>query len=105
MAGSIWLIHCPPANMDFDLCGSGDRVGSREIYRFIREMQPLVTVHGHIHEAPFLNGGVWAKKLGRTVCIQGGQSYDKLSYVTFNLTYDKVTDLSHSLFGSFQDNS
>ncbi len=96
---SIWLIHCPPAGLDLDLCGSGDRVGSPQIYKFIREKQPLMTIHGHIHEAPVCNGGVWACKVGRTMVIQPGQSYEDLNYVSFELSNGRIKNLVHSLYG------
>jgi len=102
MAESIWLIHCPPVKMDFDLCGSGDRVGSPEVYRFIANNQPLLSIHGHIHEAPACNGGIWAKKLGRTICIQAGQPYDELNYVTLDLRGGKIENLAHSFYGSYR---
>ncbi len=100
MAKSIWLIHGPPVKMDFDLFGSGDRVGSPAVYRFIAEKQPLLTIHGHIHETPALNGGIWAKKMGRAICIQAGQSFEELNYVTFNLSKAKITNLEHYIYGS-----
>ena len=102
MAESIWLIHCPPVKMDLDLCGSGDRVGSPEVYRFIANNQPLLSIHGHIHEAPAVNGGIWARKLGRTICIQAGQPYDELNYVTLELRDGKMENLAHSLYGSYR---
>ncbi len=99
---SIWLIHCPPARLDLDLCGSGDRVGSPQIYNFIREKQPLMTIHGHIHEAPACNGGVWVRKVGRTMVIQPGQSYEDLNYVSFELSNGSIKNLAHSLYGLFE---
>lgn len=103
ISNSIWLIHGPPTKMDFDLCGSGDRVGSPAVYNFIAEKQPLLTTHGHIHEAPALNGGVWVKKLGRTVCIQAGQSFEELNYAIFNLNEGKIENLEHSIYGKYRD--
>lgn len=96
---SIWLIHCPPARLDLDLCGSGDRVGSPQIYKFIKEKQPLMTIHGHIHEAPASNGGIWARKVGRTMVIQPGQSYNQLNFVTFNMYDYKIKNMVHSVYG------
>ncbi len=44
-------------------------VGSIAIRRLIAEVQPLLALHGHIHESR----GV--AKIGRTVCVNPGSSY------------------------------
>ncbi len=102
MAHSIWLIHCPPVGLDFDLCGSGERVGSTAVYNFLAEKQPLLSIHGHIHEAPAVNGGIWAKKIGRTLCLQAGQSFNELNYVTFGLKNGEIENPVHSIYGSYR---
>lgn len=75
---SIWLIHAPPANLDLDICASGNKVGSQAILKFIKENQPLLTIHGHIHEAPYYNGHIWFKRVDKTICVQSGQIEYKL---------------------------
>jgi len=80
---TIYVIHMPPANLGLDVCYGNRKAGSVAIYEFIKEKQPLLTLHGHIHESPQVSG-VWKAKLGRTTCIQPGQE-DKLTYVTINL--------------------
>ena len=62
----------PPANLGLDVCGRGDAVGSEAVHRFIECRQPLMTLHGHIHESPDVSG-VWRARLGRTWCVQPGQ--------------------------------
>lgn len=101
MKNSIWLIHEPPAGLDLDLCASGDRVGSPLVYKFLEEKQPLFSIHGHIHEAPKYNGGIWAAKIGRTFCVQPGQLDEVLYYVTFKLNTGRVERLSHSVYGKY----
>lgn len=96
---SIWLIHDPPSGLDLDLCASGDRVGNPAVYRFIMEKQPLLSVHGHIHEAPIYNGGIWAGKIGRTLCFQAGQTELDLCYVVFELENYTIHSPRHSLYG------
>ena len=96
---SIWLIHDPPSGLGLDLCATGDRVGSPAVYRFIMEKQPLLSIHGHIHEAPTYNGGIWAASIGKTCCIQAGQVENELSYVTFDLLGREIDNLKHSLYG------
>jgi len=96
---SIWLIHDPPSGLDLDLCATGDRVGNPAVYRFIMEKQPLLSIHGHIHEAPSYNGGIWAGKIGRTWCFQAGQKEHDLCYVVFDLENSAVHNPRHSLYG------
>jgi len=98
---SIWLIHEPPAYMGLDHCATGEKVGSPVINQFLMEKQPLLSIHGHIHEAPKYNGGIWVGKIGRTVCIQAGQQDDDLYYTTINLTDAGVINLKHSIYGDF----
>ena len=69
---AIYVIHMPPANLGLDVCGRGDAVGSETVYRFIERRQPLLTLHGHIHESPDVSG-IWRARLGRAWCIQPGQ--------------------------------
>jgi len=69
---AIYVIHMPPINLGLDVCGSGETVGSEAVYRFIERVQPLLTLHGHIHESPDVSG-VWRARLGGTWCVQPGQ--------------------------------
>ncbi len=95
---SIWLIHEPPAWMGLDLCASGDRVGSTVVYRFLEKTQPLLSLHGHIHEAPKYNGGIWAGRIGKTTVLQPGQLDDRLYYAVFELHKGKIRNLKHSVY-------
>lgn len=83
MKKAIYIIHMPPASLGLDKCYSGMEVGSKAVYDFIRENQPLFALHGHIHESPQMTGK-WSTKLGRTICIQPGQ-LDDFTYVTIDL--------------------
>jgi Icc-related predicted phosphoesterase len=44
-------------------------VGSKAVRAAIERYQPLVSVHGHIHESRAVN------KLGRTTCLNPGSEY------------------------------
>jgi Icc-related predicted phosphoesterase len=44
----------------------------------------MLSLHGHIPES-FEESGVWKTKIGRTVCIQPGQSTEELVVVAGNL--------------------
>lgn len=85
-ANSIYVIHMPPLSMGLGRIGPRKDVGSREIYQFIVKKQPLLTLHGHIHESP--DFGLWDNKIGNTICIQPGQTplNDRdMNVVYFNL--------------------
>ena len=82
---AVYVIHMPPAGIGLDVCQDGRRVGSQAVYRFIKARQPLLTLHGHIHESPS-RSGVWKAQIGETVCVQPGQLHpDTLSYVIIDL--------------------
>lgn len=88
MAQSIYVIHMPPCKLGLDKCGHGEEVGSKAVYNFLLEHQPLLSLHGHIHESPEV-GGKWHAKLGNTVCIQPGQMAS-FTYVTIDLQSMKI---------------
>ncbi|MEX1156138.1 MAG: metallophosphoesterase [Chloroflexota bacterium] len=83
-AGAIFNFHCPPFNTKIDqapalkpnleIVHEAGQVmmtsaGSSAIRKAIEEVQPLLSLHGHIHEAR----GV--QKLGRTVALNPGSEY------------------------------
>ena len=43
--------------------------GSIAIERFIEDRQPLLTLHGHVHESARLTGS-WQEKIGRHIAFQ-----------------------------------
>jgi Icc-related predicted phosphoesterase len=88
MANAIYVIHMPPGNLGLDICHDGCKAGSKAIHGFLLKNQPPMSLHGHIHESPEISG-VWKSNIGKTICIQPGQS-GKLTYVMINLTNDKI---------------
>ena len=59
-------------------------VGSIAIQRFVRERQPLVTLHGHVHESARLTGD-WRDRLGRTHMFSAAHDGPELALVRFDL--------------------
>jgi Icc-related predicted phosphoesterase len=61
-------------------------VGSHAVRAVIEKYQPLLTLHGHIHE------GKGTTRLGRTLCINPGSMYEqgRLLGALINLDRDKV---------------
>ena len=93
MDGSVWMIHQPPSLCGMDIIGSGEQVGSPTVQTFIERTQPLLTMHGHIHESPYMPNGQWHKRVGRTHVIQPGQLGKVLHYVMAEVSDGKVYQL------------
>lgn len=72
MEKTIYVMHSPPFETNLDVIPGGHFVGSRSIRKFIERSQPLLTLHGHIHEAPRLSGK-YADRIGKTLCLNPGQ--------------------------------
>jgi len=77
----------PLHKLGLDRCANGGNVGSKAVYNFLKDRQPILSLHGHIHESPEV-GGIWKSLLGKTVCIQPGQ-LASFTYVTINLEKTK----------------
>lgn len=91
---TIYVIHAPPFNTKLDIITTGMHVGSKAIRQFIEKEQPLLALHGHIHESPKMSGS-WKDKLGKTICINVGSSYpeDKLNCVIIDI--DNLNDIKY----------
>jgi Icc-related predicted phosphoesterase len=87
---TIYLMHSPPFGTPLDLIHGGKSAGSRSIKAFIERNQPLLTLHGHIHESPELSGA-YMDRLGETIMVNPGQfiwtsrDFSKLHAVTFEI--------------------
>jgi len=95
---SVFLIHCPPWGCGLDITNHGDICGSKSIMRFILDKQPLITVHGHIHESPHYTGK-WCCQVADTWSINAGQIENDLYYVNVEIEDGKVVGLKHSIYG------
>jgi Icc-related predicted phosphoesterase len=84
MQEAIFAFHVPPydsqidkapkLDSNFNVVVEGGRpvsipVGSKAVRKMIEKYQPLIGLHGHIHESP----GVY--KIGRTLCVNPGSEY------------------------------
>jgi Icc-related predicted phosphoesterase len=74
MNNTVYIFHNPPANIDLDVTHDGRKVGSQAEYAFLKSNQPKLSLHGHIHESPDVSGK-WYSHLGKSICIQPGQSH------------------------------
>jgi uncharacterized protein len=91
---AVFLFHTPPCDTPLDRAALDGKtyehvaldvhVGSIAVKRFIEERQPLLTLHGHVHEAARLTGE-WKIRIGRTICINGAHDGPELALVRFDL--------------------
>ena len=91
---TVCLFHSPPYRTDLDRAALDGRtvdhapldvnVGSIAIQRFIEDRQPLLTLHGHIHESPRLTGN-WRQKIGRTHAFTAAHDGPELALVRLDL--------------------
>jgi len=61
-------------------------VGSIAVRRFIEARQPLLTLHGHIHESARLTGS-WRDVIGRTHLFSAAHDGPELALVRFDLEH------------------
>jgi uncharacterized protein len=90
---SIFLFHSPPYKSKLDRAALDGKmidhvpldvhVGSIAIQRFIEEKQPLLTLHGHIHESTRLTGS-WREKFNQTESFNAATEGNPLSLIRFN---------------------
>ena len=90
---ALLLMQAPPYGSPLDRAALDDRyyehvpldvhVGSIAVRRFIDERQPLLTLHGHVHESSRLTGE-WKTTIGRTTCINAANDGPELALVRFD---------------------
>ncbi len=90
---AICLFHAPPYKTKLDRAALDGRmidhvpmdvhVGSIAIQRFIKTRQPLLTLHGHIHESSRLSRS-WRDRIGKTYMFTGAYDGPELALVRFN---------------------
>lgn len=90
---AVFLFHSPPYQTALDRAALDGRqvdgapldvhVGSIAVKRFIEERQPLITLHGHVHESARLTGS-WQEKIGRTHCFSAAHDGRELAVVSFD---------------------
>jgi len=93
LEGAIMLFHSPPYKTNLDRAALDGRevdhapldvhVGSIAIQRFIENRQPLVTLHGHVHESARLTGS-WRDQMGRTHLFSAAHDGPELALVRFD---------------------
>ncbi len=93
LKNSIFLFHSPPYQTALDRAALDGKmidhvpldvhVGSIAIRRFIEEQQPLISLHGHIHESSRITGS-WKEKIGRTHIFSAAYDGPELAVIRFD---------------------
>jgi Icc-related predicted phosphoesterase len=90
---AIFLFHAPPYKTKLDRAALDGKVidhipldvhvGSIAIQRFIKTHQPLLTLHGHVHESSRLTHN-WRDNIGKTHMFTAAHDGPELALVRFN---------------------
>ncbi len=96
LKNAIFNLHVPPYNSRLDDAPLLDKnlvpvdggrtyapVGSKAVRRAIEQYQPLLGLHGHVHEA---KGSI---NIGRTLCLNPGSTYTEGVLSGYLVTLDK----------------
>jgi len=96
LKNAVFNLHVPPYNSKLDEAPLLDEnlvpvdggrtygpVGSTAVRKAIEEYQPLLGLHGHVHES---KGSV---KIGRTLCLNPGSSYTEGALSGYIINLDK----------------
>ncbi len=93
----IYVMHSPPYDTMLDRLYNSQPAGSRAIKKFIEKTQPLITLHGHIHESPVISNTYW-EMIGTTISVNPGQVGGFLSGVLFSTEAPEQT-MYHIRYG------
>ena len=90
---SVFLMHTPPYKtlldraaldgMAVDHVPLDVHVGSMAVRRFVEARQPLLTLHGHVHESARITGS-WRDRIGRTHAFSAAHDGPELGLVRFS---------------------
>jgi uncharacterized protein len=98
---AIFLFHTPPHDTNLDRAALDGKiidhvpldvhVGSIAVKRFIESRQPLLTLHGHVHESARLTGS-WRERFGKTHAFSAAHDGPELALIRFEIcNLDKAT--------------
>ncbi len=92
----VFVAHAPQFGCAHDRTYGNNAYGSHAIRRTIEQHQPLLSLHGHIHESPRVSGE-FKQQFGKTISVNVGQGLCSLSYASIEIDVPacKVTKLEH----------
>ena len=96
---ALFLFHTPPYKTNLDRAALDGKmiehvpldvhVGSIAVQRFLEANQPLLSLHGHIHESARITGS-WEDKIGSTFLFTAAHDGPELALVRFDLARPEV---------------
>jgi Icc-related predicted phosphoesterase len=102
----VAVLHAPPRDSELDQAPEIDRdfrvqmeggsprlmsVGSSAVRSFVERVQPLIGLHGHVHESK------GSQRIGRTLCINPGSEYTEGTLCGALVTLGDGEVLAHQL--------
>lgn len=92
----VFVAHAPPYESSLDRAYGQAAWGSQAIRQAIEQYQPLLSLHGHIHESPTVTGQ-FQEQIGSTTAINPGQARAKLCYaiIDIDVAGGKVSKVEH----------
>ncbi len=95
LGSAIFLFHTPPYSTGLDRAALDHKkvdhvdldvhIGSIAVRRFIESKQPLLTLHGHVHESAGITG-IWKEQIGKTLIMSAAHDGPELALVRFDLS-------------------
>jgi Icc-related predicted phosphoesterase len=77
----LWVWHGPP---DGPLSWTGSKhYGDPELPRLLEQHHPDLVLCGHVHQAPFVDGGAWAERRDGTWLFNSGHQLGRVPSHTF----------------------
>jgi Icc-related predicted phosphoesterase len=93
--GWIWVYHGPPEG-PLSWTGSTHH-GDPELPRLLARHRPDLVLCGHIHQAPYVDGGAWMQQLGDTWLFNSGHQIGEIpAHVLFDLDARTAAWWSHA---------
>jgi len=93
MSRAIFLFHTPPYQTNLDRAALDGKtiehvpldvhVGSIAVRRFLEARNPLISLHGHVHESSRITGH-WSDRIGKTIAFTAAYEGPELAVVRFN---------------------
>jgi Icc-related predicted phosphoesterase len=84
----LLVTHSPPLDTTLDVINGNQHVGSLAVRRFIEHWGPtgrlVMSLHGHIHESPWISGKI-CDRISDIPCYNVGQMHGDLRALTFDL--------------------
>lgn len=72
---TVFVVHSPPFMTKLDQSFNA-HYGSQGVRHWLKTSSKHLVLCGHIHEAPFVQGGSWRETINQTLCLQPGGFHD-----------------------------